>query len=259
MDQRIKNYLGYAAIFGIIVLAVIGWRYVGAYADSQPGNYRSFSVSADGTSNVIPDVAKFTYKVVTEGGKDLSSLQADNTKKGDKAIAFLKGQGIEAKDIKTSDYSVDPRYEYSNCGVYGTSSCPPPTIVGYTVSQTVAVTVRDIAKASDALSGVVANGANTVSQLQFTLDDSDSAKADARAEAFKKAEDKAKQIAKEGGFSLGRLLSVQVSDSGENRPVYYDAMGLGGAGSVTKSAPAPTLEPGSKEVKVSVYLSYEID
>lgn len=260
MEQKIKNYLGIAGIVGIAVAAIAGWRYVGAYANSlEPGSYRSFGVSAEGKSVAIPDIASFNFSVLTEGGKNLSALQTQNTEKVNKAIAFLKANGIEEKDIKTEGYSVNPRYQYSDCGkIYGGSVCPPPEIVGYSINQTVSVKIRDIEKAGGILSGVVANGANTVSQLNFTLDDPESAKSAARAEGFAKAKAKAEQIAKEGGFRLGRLVSVSVNDGGVI-PMYYDGLGGGfGAGTAEKSAPAPTIEAGSQDVRVTVYLTYEI-
>jgi len=262
MEQKIKNYLGIAGTVGIIIVAIAGWRYVGAYADSlQPGSYRSFSVSGEGKSVAIPDIASFSFGVITEGGKDVTALQTQNTERINKAISFLKDQGIEEKDIKTEGYNLQPRYQYSNCSYLSSRSdtvCPPPAIVGYTVTQTVSVKVRELKKAGDILSGVVNNGANNVSQLNFTLDDPEAAKAAARTEAFDKAKAKAKAIADEGGFRVGRLVSVSVNDG--NGPIIY-GMGAGSAEDayLAKSiAPSPTIEVGSQDVKVSVYQTYEI-
>ncbi len=63
-------------------------------------------------------------------------------------------------------------------------------------------------------------------------------------------------MAKAGGFSVGRLLSIDESGA---QPVYY-AYGMGGADMAMKSAavPAPTIEPGSQDVTVTVTLRYEI-
>ena len=250
-----------AAILGILIAAFAIWSFAATYANSiQPGTYRSFSVSAEGKTVAIPDIATFTASVITEGGKDLGSLQAQNTAKTNKIIAYLKGGGVEDKDIQTQSYNVDPRYQYSNCGPMpygGSSTCPPPTIVGYTVTQTVAVKVRALAKAGEIIGGTVDNGANSVSQLQFTLDNPDAAKASARAEALAKAKTKAKEIAQDGGFGVGKLLYIQIND-GVQPPMYY-GMGGGVAASKAEIAPAPTIAPGSEDVTVSVTLTYEIN
>ena len=123
------------------------------------------------------------------------------------------------------------------------------------MSQDVRVKIRDFSKIGDILGGVVKAGANTVSQLQFTIDDPDSVKSQARAEAIEKARTKAEEVAKAGGFSVGRLLSID--ESGQS-PIYY-SYGMGGDMAVKSAAvPTPTIEPGSQDVTVDVTLRYEI-
>ncbi|MEW6616832.1 MAG: SIMPL domain-containing protein [Patescibacteria group bacterium] len=260
MEQKIKNYVGWAIIFALVVVSVSAWMYVGSYAKQiDPASMRTFSVSADGKVVSIPDVATFTFSVITEGGKNLGDLQKQNVEKVNKAIAFVKENKVEEKDIKTEQYSVEPRYQYANCGMYGGSTCPPPTIVGYTVRQSVLVKVRDFEKAGDIIGGVVEQGANSVSQLQFTIDDPTKILADAREQAIEKAKEKAEQIADAAGFSVGKLISI---DEGgyyptpmyRNMKVSSEVYGMGGG----DMAAAPSIEPGSQEVTTSVTLRYEI-
>jgi len=247
--------VGYAAL-----------SFSGAYSRSiQPSSFRSFSVSGEGKAVVVPDIAQFSFSVLSQGGKDLAALQEDNTNKTNKAIDFLKKQGVDQKDIKTQQYNVEPRYQYYNCnptiyreGGVATQPCPPPDIVGYTITQNVEVKIRDFSKIGDVMSGVVQNGANQVSSLNFTLDDPTSAENDARAEAIDEAKRKAEAVAKAGGFRLGRLLAIE---EGYSTPYY--AYGRGGvamdAAESTKALPAPTIEPGSQDVIINVVLRYEIN
>jgi len=258
--EKTKQYLNVAIIIALLVGAYSVWSYVSSYGESiQPSSFRSFSVSGEGKVVAVPDVAQFDFSVTTEGGKDLGSLQTDNTKKVNAAIDFVKSKGIDVKDVKTQNYTISPRYQTYNCYRPLESSvepCPPAEIVGYTVSQDVQVKVRDFSKIGDILGGVVTAGANTVSRLQFTIDEPDSVKSQARAEAIEKARAKAKEVAKAGGFSVGRLLSI---DEYGQSPAYY-GYGMGGDMAVKSVAavPAPTIEPGSQDVTVSVTLRYEI-
>lgn len=258
--EKTKQYLNVAVIIMLLAGAYSVWIYSSAYANSQPTSFRSFSVSGEGKTVVVPDVAEFNFSVTTEGNKDLGVLQTENTTKMNKAIDFVKSKGVEAKDIKTQNYNISPRYQSYNCYRPLESSvqpCPPAEIVGYTVSQNVDVKVRDFSKVGDILGGVVTNGANTVSQLQFTIDDPDSARAEARAEAIDKAKAKAKELAKAGGFGVGRLLEIYENSASV---VPYYAYGMGGdmMSAKTESAPAPAIEAGSEDVKVNVTLRYEI-
>ncbi|MEK7585145.1 MAG: SIMPL domain-containing protein [Patescibacteria group bacterium] len=263
MNERTKNYLGWAIILGILIGAGAVWRMAGTYAEStQPGAYRSFAVSGEGKATGQPDIAYFTFAVINDGGKDISALQKDNTARVNAAIEYLKSVGISKDDIKTEGYNVEPRYQSTYCGprYLGTTEmdvCPPASIVGYTIRSTVSVKVRQ-AKfdvLGDVLAGVVTKGANTVSQLTFTVDDPIKLENEARAEAMAKAQAKAEALAEAGNFRLGRLLSIDECGG------LYEKYGRGGdmAYSVASAAaPAPTIEPGSQDVNVSLMLRYEI-
>lgn len=264
MNERIKGYVGVAGIIALLGFAFSAVSYVRSYSKSiEPSSFRSFSVSGEGKVVAIPDVAEFSFSVVTQGGKDIARLQADNTEKTNKAIAYVKAQGVEEKDIKTEGYNVEPRYQYYDCdgGVIRTGSfpCPPPEIVGYTISQSVTVKVRDFKKVGDIFSGVVREGANSVSGLGFRVDEPEKARSEARTKAIEQARAKAKEIAKAGGFSVGRLLSLD--EGGGFSPSFYERGGYGGEIALDKisAAPAPSIEPGSQDVVVTVELRYEIE
>lgn len=252
-----------AGIALMAAVAVSSLWFVRAYSRAaEPSSFRSFSASGEGKIVAIPDVAQFTFSVLTQGGKDLGTLQKENTTKVNRAIGVMKAAGVEEKDIKTEQYSVEPRYKYFDCRIAydgsGVSACPPPEIVGYTVQQSVSVKARDFGKVGAMLADVVTSGANSVSQLNFTMDDPTEVQSQARAEAIQKAKIKAKAIARAGGFSLGKLLSID--ESGPS-PIYY-GYGMGGAkleaAMDSVAAPAPAIEAGSQEVKVNVTLRYEI-
>lgn len=256
MNTQIKDALAAVAILFLVVIAGSAVSYVRTYdRQAQPGNFRSFSVTGEGKVVAVPDVAQFTFTVITEGGNDVAELQEQNAEKTNAAIAYLKAEGVEEADIKTQNYNVQPRYQYSSCREGGI--CPPPEIVGYSINQSVQVKVREFTRAGELLSGVVQAGANSVSQLNFTIDDPTSLESDARALAIMQAKEKAEAIAEAGDFKVGRILSIGEYNDGP-QPVPY-AYGLGAGGyaedSVAKSVVA---EPGSQEVNVSVTVTYEI-
>ncbi len=253
MKQYTLMSVGVAAL----ILSIASWSYANTYSKTiEPGSFRSFSVSGEGKVVAVPDVAKFSFSVITQGGKNLGDLQKQNIEKMNKAITYIKDQGVADKDIKTESFNVDPRYQYYGCKDGG--SCPPAEIVGYTVTQSVGVKVRDFEKAGDILSGVVQNGANNVSGLQFTIDDPSSVMAKAREQAIEKAKEKAEQIADAGGFSVGRLLGIS---EGGYQPVYDSYLRnakVSMAESLGGGAPAPSIEAGSQDVVVNISLQYEI-
>ena len=269
MEQSIKNYLSISLIVLSLVGAFSAAYYTLTYADSQTFNAPSFYVGGEGKVAAIPDVAQFTFSVTNEGGQNIVDTQTSNTETTNKVIDFLKANGIEAKDIKTVGYNVYPRYSSGACppfyiqpsigdmeGALLTSECPPSRIIGYTVEQTVQVKVRDLENVGKALSGVIENGANSTSQLSFTVDDKAQYENEARALAMVAAKSKAEAIAEAGGFKIGKLLSVDEYFVG---PYYYDGYGgFGGGAESLDTKVAPSVEPGSQEIIITVNLRYEI-
>lgn len=252
MKDNIKNTLGLAAVVALVAVSASSLLYVRSYDKAQQPS--SFQVSAEGKVVAIPDVAKFTLGVLSQGGLNLGTIQNENSEKSNSIASFLKNQGIGEKDIKTQGYSIEPRYQYGVCRYEG-ETCPPPTIVGYTVNQTLEVKGREFEKLGDILSGVVERGANSVSSLSFTVDEPTVLEQQAREQAIAKAKEKAKATAKSGGFRLGRLISL--SEGSIYTPRYVSAeYGMGGGGPVAKS---PSLEPGSQEIRIQVSLTYEIE
>ena len=117
--------------------------------------------------------------------------------------------------------------------------------------------IRDFKLTSPLLTGVVENGANTVSDIQFSLDNPTEVENIARAEAIEKAKVKAQKIAEAGGFTLGRLLEISewyISPSVSYRGGAMMDMAVGSK----EAAVAPTIEAGSQEIQIQVYLKYEI-
>lgn len=258
MSQQIKNYLGIAIIIGIIIFAYAIASFAWSYSTSiEPSSFRSFSVQAEGKVNIKPDVAEFSFNVITEGTQNIGEIQKQNTTKTNSSIQFIKQNDIDEKDIKTQNYNISPRYQYYSCPKTG-GACPPPEIVGYTITQQVLVKIRDFAKIGTLLSGIVKNGANSVSELRFTIDDPIKVESEARGEAIKKARVKAEEVAKAGGFRVGRILSIQEGTYGFPVPRYpFAEKSLGIGGGEDTSIP-PSIEPGSEEVTVSVTITYEI-
>jgi uncharacterized protein YggE len=100
-----------------------------------------------------------------------------------------------------------------------------------------------------------AAGANSVSGVSFEVENKDEAINQARAEAIKKAKDKAKRIASESGISLGRIINVSESYPGNYQPYAVADMAFGkGAGG---NAEQTNIQPGQTEIKVEVTVSYE--
>jgi uncharacterized protein len=256
MEDKIKTYLGIAFIAALFLAVVAGFWYVNSFSESVKPE-RVFQVSGEGKVIAAPEVAELSLGVLTEGGKDLADLQKENTQKINRIIAFLKEKGIEEKDIQTQFYNISPRYQYFSCLLplgREAAPCPPSEIIGYSINQNVLVKIRDLNKAGDIVAGVVDKGANTVSNLIFTIDNPTRLQNQAREKAITQAKEQAEAIAKAADFKLGNLISIQEGFVSPLPGWEASGYGKGGGGDIS----SPSIEPGSQEVRVSVSLVYEM-
>jgi uncharacterized protein YggE len=247
--------LGMLALF-LLILAISSlkqFRFIGS------GVTATNTISVSGTADVfaVPDTATFSYSVMVSNAKDVTTAQTEVNTKGNTIMTYLKGQGVDEKDIQTTDYSVNPHYEYSQAAC-SSNFCPPgrQTLTGYDVSETVTVKVRDTKKAGDLLSGIGSKGATNLSGLSFTIDDQTKLEAEARTKAINDARAKADELAKELGVSLVRV--VGFSENG-NGPIYYaKTMSMDAGGVAPQSAPAPEIATGQNKITSNVSVTYEI-
>ena len=229
-----------------------GHAHGGALSEDQ----NTISVSGKGEIIAIPDIATVTFSVV-EQADTVVDAQNKSTTKMNTALSVLKAKGVENKDIKTTDYNAYPRYEYQNqiCTQY---SCPPSgnqKIIGYEVSQSVAVKIRKIEDAGKILGAIGETGVSNISGLNFEVDNQDAKTREARKLAIDDARTQAKKLASDLGVRLGDIMSF--NESGNYPiPMYYakdTAMEMGGVG-----GSAPQLPAGESKVTSNVTIVYEI-
>ncbi len=264
MDDQILKFLNKAYLLaGILILGILVF-FVGQIVlqnkqiDQQ--NQYQFTVSGQGKVYAKPDVALLNLGVKVDG-----NTVADVTKSGnDKmnaVVAAIKKMGVDDKDIQTTNYNLSPVYE--NTIVPMTYSAMMPNIPvksssnlkGYSLEQDVQVKIRDFDKIGQIMSQATSIGANLISDLQFTIDNPEQFREQARAKAIAEAQENARNLAKESGIGLGKLINIY--ENYNPYPIYNKAMGMGGA--VADSAPAaPTIQPGQQEIDVTINLTYQV-
>ena len=123
--------------------------------DSDYYPSKTISVQGKGEVYAVADTALFSYSVM-EKAATVKLAQDKATEKTNKAIKYLKDNGIEEKDIKTTGYYVNPQYEYTQPTACTQFYCPPgkQVLSGYEVNQSIEVKVRDTGKAGDLLTGI---------------------------------------------------------------------------------------------------------
>lgn len=161
---------------------------------------RTISMTGHGEVRVAPDRAMITAGVNTTGVTAEAALKA-NAKAMNAVMAKLKAAGVAEKLIQTTNFSVQPHYDYGE-------SNKPPKLSGYDVINNVSVTVEDINSLGSLLDALVAAGSNQVNGVTFSVADPQNALDEARKLAVKDATRKAGVYATAASLGLGDIMLI---------------------------------------------------
>jgi hypothetical protein len=212
----------------------------------------TITVQGDGRATMPPDVSHVSF-TIENSAKTVSDAQGATTNQANDAIAYVKGQGVAEKDIKTLSYAISPEYSYQTCLVE--TLCPgSPKITGYRVSETVQVTMRDLSAVGTLLEGLGSRQVQNVSGPDFALDDPTAGYDAARADAIAKAKVQAVLLAKQLGVRLGKIVNFSESSGNYTQPAY----GLSTVAMDKAAATSPTISTGENTYNASVSVTYEI-
>jgi len=205
-----------------------------------------FTASGTGDATAIPDTAMVQLGV-SKTNPTVENAQSQVNMIINKITQDMKQLGVDAKDIKTVNYSVNPDYDY-NSG--------QQKLKGYVVNADVEIKLKTIEKANSAIDIATKDGATQVGGVQFVLDDAkrDQLEDQARQEAITKAKQKAESIAHAAGIKLGRIVDIQENAGGQPPMQYAAPMALN---KVADAREQTQLNPGENKVSITVTLSYE--
>ncbi|MBI2055992.1 MAG: SIMPL domain-containing protein [Candidatus Sungbacteria bacterium] len=263
---ELRRYLGWATLpllLGLVLssFAFAYWYFVSAQNIRGVQEIRQLSVTGEGKVAVKPDIALFNASVLTQA-KKVGDAQAENTKRSNAVMAFLKSKGVEERDIKTVGYSVYPQYTYPEPPCYPGAPCSvrssakTPEIASYDVRHTIEIKIRNLDLVDDLLEGIVSSGANEVGSINFTFDKPEAVHAEARKKAIEDAKMKAETIARDMGVKLKRITGF--SESGGGYPIFaYSAKAGIGGGTGGGDVATPEVSAGEQEIISNVTIMYE--
>jgi uncharacterized protein YggE len=213
-------------------------------ANTSTASDAGISVSGSGKASGKPDVATAVLGIQVTTTSLAEATSQANTKMS-AIIDKVKSFGVADKDMQTINYSVNPVTQPSN------QQNTTPRITGYTVSNQLRITVRKIDDLGKILDGAVAAGANSIYGVSFSISDPKPLLAQARADAVKDAQDKAGQLAKAGGLTLGKIITINEGTSSP-QPVFR------AAASMALDASAVPVQTGEMEISVSIEVRFAV-
>jgi uncharacterized protein YggE len=208
------------------------------------------AVTGEGRVDIAPDMAVLSLTVTREAQTARAALDANSSAMKD-VLAAMASQGINKKDLQTSNFSIQPKYTYAKPNANGERRAPE--IVGYSVRNSLTVRVRDINNVGAILDKSVSLGVNEGGNIRFTNSDPSKAITQARALAVKDAIGKAGTLAKAAGVKTGDILEIS-ERSGSLRPVPMARSAM----MMSESSDSVPLASGENTYTVSVNVSFAI-
>jgi uncharacterized protein len=211
------------------------------------------TISAEGESQVAPDMALLSLSVVRQGKTAREALD-ENSKAMSNVLAAMKEFNIDEKDLQTSNFSIQPNYIYPNMD---RGENFPPKIVSYNVSNALTVRVRDLKKVGEILDKSVTLGVNEGGSVAFIKDDASQALEEARRKAVENALAKAKTLTDAAGVNVGRILEIseQVENSSP-RPIMQAEMMMAKSRAMSDTVP---IASGESSYRVTVNMVFAIN
>ena len=210
----------------------------------------TISISGSGDATSAPDMAMISLGVQRQAKSAREALSKNNQAMAN-VLAALKSSGIDDKDLQTSNFNIQPQYQYFKRSSTGRQQ--PPRIVGYIVANQLSVRVRDLANLGEIIDLTITLGVNTGGNIRFLNENPEPTITRAREDAMKNAIAKAKTLSSAAGVSLGRILAITESFS-QPRPYAMAEMAM-----ARKSvADAVPVAAGENSYKVDVQVSWEI-
>jgi len=207
------------------------------------------SVSASASMTVAPDIAYVSLGVQTVN-KSSKTARQENTKLMTAVQTAIKNAGVADKDVQTSGLSMYANYSYDNNG--------NRKFTGYTVTNTLTITVRDLDKLGDIVDAAVNAGANQFNSVTFDLEDEEEYYTKVLSEATKKAQKRATAMATASGMTLGSVVSLSASDSDYSPYRYYPTVSAVAETAADEASIGSTISTGSVTVSASVSAVYSM-
>ncbi len=205
----------------------------------------TISVNGEGKVYAKPDMVRISVSA-SELAKTTKEAQALVDTKIATVLQILKENGIADKDIQTDELSLYPEYDWSTSLRY---------LKGQRATQRLAVKIREIDQNTEKVTTIIdqISGINNIelSGITFDIEDKTPLFSQARELAFKKAKQKAEELAQLGGVEL--LKPVSISDMAvDYYPPYYATMNQYAAEQVRTGGGDSSLPTGQLDVSIKV-------
>ena len=213
-----------------------------------------------GSVTVKPDIATMSLGVETLAAT-VTEARNEAAVAMDAMLTALRARNVDEDDLATTFFDIRPEYTFDEVTETLANgeriTRRERRIVGYRVTNTLSVTIRNLDDLGSIIDSTVDAGgdATRLNGISFTVDDGLALEVEARTLALRDAVAKADLYASETGVQRGKLISIV--EIGGNRFANQDRAEV--ASLAFAAAPPTQILAGEFEVRVSVRAVFAID
>ena len=237
-------------IISFAFLALLSFGIFNAATASVFDDKGKITAEANESKYVAPDTATISFTVETSDKNSQKAVEENNKKMAAIAEA-VKSQLAANENVKTSSYNLRQKYEYNNV-------LKKSVQVGYTVTNTLTVTLKDTKKAAKVIDIATQNGATNVSGLSFTIQNTDGVCKELTAKATQKAKREAENVLSALGKTIDSVVSVNYSCSTQIHRSSRMYMAMEDGAVNAKAATGATIEEGENRITAHVTVIFTI-
>lgn len=248
-DNKVVTYYVWLLVLTLFFLWVIHYFNIAYPLTVTQKTASELAVVGEGKVDIIPDTASVDLGISVADARTVDEAQTKITTVNNAIIAGVQSVGIDKKDVKTSNYSIMPNYDYER-GATG-------TITGYNGNVTVTIKVRQTERLSEVIAQATKAGANQVMGTNYSVEKPENYREQARQKAIDNAKEQAQKLANQLGIRLGKVVNIVESSGGSGpMPMMYDkAMTMNAAGGT--NMPVADLQPGTQTITSTVTLYFD--
>ncbi len=215
---------------------------------TTPADGTLLAVTAQGSSQQVPDIAVLHAGIVSRASDSSASLQQNSAHMA-RLLAALKKAGIAERDIQTRGIQLNPQYHYREN--------QPPTITGYEARNSLSIKVRQLGQLGSLLDTLVSEGANEIHGPNLLIDKPEDAYDSARRAALETARNRARMYADSLGLRVRRIVSID--ETGQLGSLPAEVMMSARQGkALAASAMDNSIAPGENSLEVTLNVVFEL-
>jgi uncharacterized protein len=242
--------LGLIMVLALPALSACGPSTLQAGTVQVSSQQQGIWVTGIGEVSITPDIAMLNVGIVSQE-KNVADAQSKATDAISNVMKSLLDSGIAQKDIQTGSFSINQVTRWDD-------QKQMESVTGYRVTNMLTVKIRSIDKVGTIIDATVKAGGDMIriNNISFSVEEPSKYYREVREKAMTAAKNKAEDLAKLGGLTLGK--PTYIAEDAQYTPVYRTYANFADSAAVPAPMGSTSISPGETKITLNIQIVYSI-